>query len=68
MALVSHQGRFNTQGSIVPFCAMSVRSHRDFVYPSCSTIQENAIFDRTNDQFSLEVLTPMGDAILNIGI
>jgi hypothetical protein len=30
------------------------------VYPSCSTIQENIIFDHANDRFSLEVLTPMG--------
>jgi hypothetical protein len=40
---------------------------RAFVYPSCSTIQENIIFDRTNDRFSLKVLTPMGDVILDIG-
>jgi hypothetical protein len=38
-----------------------------FVYPSCSIIQENIIFDRANDRFNLEVLTTMGDVILDIG-
>jgi hypothetical protein len=33
---------------------------RAFMYLSCSVIQENVIFDRTEDQFNLEVLTPDG--------
>jgi hypothetical protein len=37
------------------------------VHPSCSVIQENVIFDRAEDRFSLEVLTPIGDVILDIG-
>jgi hypothetical protein len=68
MTLVSHQGRSNTQGSVVPFCAMSVRSHRDFVYLPCSIVQENIISDRANDRFSLKVLTPIGDVVLDIEI
>jgi hypothetical protein len=39
-----------------------------FMYLPCLVIQENVIFDRAKDQFSLEVLTPMGDVILNVGI
>jgi hypothetical protein len=41
---------------------------RVFMYLSCSVIQENVIFDRVEDWFSLEVLTPMGDVVLDIGI
>jgi hypothetical protein len=38
------------------------------MYLSYSGIQENAIFDHAKDRFSLEVLTPMGDVILGVGI
>jgi hypothetical protein len=31
-------------------------------------VQENIISNRDDDQFSLEVLTPIGDVVLNIGI
>jgi hypothetical protein len=41
---------------------------RDFMYPSYSIVQENIISDCTKDWFSLEVLTPMGDVNLDIGI
>jgi hypothetical protein len=41
---------------------------RAFMYPSCSVIQENAIFDCAKDRFSLKVLTLMGDVILDVGI
>jgi hypothetical protein len=68
MALVSHQGRSNTQGTVVPFYAMLVRSHRDFMYLPQSIVQENIIFDRVDDRFSLEVLTPIMEVVLNIGI
>jgi hypothetical protein len=37
---------------------------RAFVYPSCLVIQENVISDR----FNLEVITPMGDVILDVGV
>jgi hypothetical protein len=47
---------------------MSVRSHRDFVYLPCSIVQENIISDRANDRFSLKVLTPIGDVVLDIEI
>jgi hypothetical protein len=39
----------------------------DSIYPSCFIIQENIIFDRAMDRFSLEVLTPMGGVVLDIG-
>jgi hypothetical protein len=39
-----------------------------FMYLSCSIIQENVILDRAEDRFSLEVLTLMGDVILDVGI
>jgi hypothetical protein len=39
-----------------------------FMYLSYSVIQENVIFDRVDDRFSLDVLTPMGDVILDVGI
>jgi hypothetical protein len=39
-----------------------------FMYPSCSVIQENIISDRANDRVSLEVLTPIGDVVLDVGI
>jgi hypothetical protein len=39
-----------------------------FMYLPCLVIQENVIFDRAEDRFSLEVLTPMGDVFLDIGI
>jgi hypothetical protein len=65
---VSHQGQSNTQGSVVPFCAMLVRSHHDFVYLHYSIIQENIISNCVNDQFTLEVLSPIGDVVLDIGI
>jgi hypothetical protein len=67
MALVSHQGQSNTQGSVVPFCAVLVRSHHDFVYLHYSIIQENIISNRVNDRFTLEVLSPIGDVVLDIG-
>jgi hypothetical protein len=41
---------------------------RAFVYPLCSLIQENVISDRAEDSFSLEVLTSMGEIVLDIGI
>jgi hypothetical protein len=34
--------------------AMSSWSHHAFMYPSCSVIQENFIFNSVNDLFSLE--------------
>jgi hypothetical protein len=40
---------------------------RDFLYPSCSSIQEKVTPDRTNDRFSLEVLTPMEGVSPSIG-
>jgi hypothetical protein len=40
---------------------------RVFMYLSCSFIQENVIFDHAKDRFSLEVLTPMSDVVLDIG-
>jgi hypothetical protein len=39
-----------------------------FMYLSCSVILEHVIFDRVEDRLSLEVLTPMGDVILDVGI
>jgi hypothetical protein len=68
MAHVSHQGQSNTQSSIVAFCAMSLRSHHDFMYLPCSIVQEIIISTRTDDRFSLEVLTPIRVAVLDIGI
>jgi hypothetical protein len=49
------------------FLAMSSWSHCAFRYPSCSVIQENIIFHRTNNHFSLEVITQMGDVVLDFG-
>jgi hypothetical protein len=40
MTLVNHQGRSNTQDSVVHFYAISVWLPSDFVYLSYSTIQE----------------------------
>jgi hypothetical protein len=40
---------------------------RDFVYPFSSAIQEYVTTDRTNDRFSLEVLTHMEGVSLSIG-
>jgi hypothetical protein len=36
-----------------------------FMYLSCSIIQENVIFNHTEDRFSLEILTSMKDVILD---
>jgi hypothetical protein len=41
---------------------------RVFIYPSCSVIQESVISDHADDRFSLEVLTPIGDVVLDIEI
>jgi hypothetical protein len=41
---------------------------RAFVYPSCLVFQDNVISNRVEDRFSLEVLTPMGDVVLNVEI
>jgi hypothetical protein len=68
MALVSPQGRSNTHGSIVPFCAISVRSHRDFKCLPCSVVQENFISNHADGRFNLEVLNPIMEVVLDIGI
>jgi hypothetical protein len=39
-----------------------------FLYLSCSVIQENVISNRTEDRFTLEVLTLMGDVIIDVRI
>jgi hypothetical protein len=41
---------------------------RAFMYLSCSVIQEHVIFDRAEDRFSLKVIIPMGNVILDVGI
>jgi hypothetical protein len=41
---------------------------RAFVYPSCSVIQENVNSDCVDDRVSLDVLTLMGDVVLDVGI
>jgi hypothetical protein len=38
------------------------------MYLSCLVIQENVIFDRAEDRFTLEVLNLMGDVIIDVGI
>jgi hypothetical protein len=49
MTLVNHQGRSNTQDSIVHFYAMSVWPPGDFVYLSYSIIQENVTSAHTEE-------------------
>jgi hypothetical protein len=49
MTLVNHQGRFNTQDSVVHFCAMSVWPPGDFVYLSYSIILENVASVHTKE-------------------
>jgi hypothetical protein len=39
-----------------------------FVYSSYSVIQGNAIFDRADEWVSLEVITLMGDVVLDVRI
>jgi hypothetical protein len=41
---------------------------RDFIRPPYSIIPENNISDHTDDWFSLKVLTPLGDVVLDIEI
>jgi hypothetical protein len=63
IALIPRQGRSNTKIvlSISTPCQYDLTC--DFMYPSCSIIQENIIFDGANDQSSLEF-----DKVLDIGI
>jgi hypothetical protein len=67
IALVNHQGRSSAKIVLSFSAPCQYDLTRDFVYPSYSTIQENIIFNRSNDRFSLEVLTPMGNVVLDIG-
>jgi hypothetical protein len=65
-----HQIRISTPPPWCPFifypCHFDLALN--FVYPSCSVIQKNVISDRAEDQFILEVLTPMGFVVLEVGI
>jgi hypothetical protein len=67
IALVNRQGQSSDKTVLSISMPCQYDLTHDFVYQSCSTIQENIIFDRTNDRFSFEVLTSMGDVILAIG-
>jgi hypothetical protein len=68
IALLNHQGRSNTKILLSISAPCQYDLTHDFVYPSCSTIQENIIFDHTNNRFSLEVLTPIRNVNLDVGI
>jgi hypothetical protein len=63
IALVSCQGRSNTKIVVSISVACQYDLTCDFMYPSCSIIQENIIFDSTNDQSNLEF-----EKVLDIGI
>jgi hypothetical protein len=52
---VNHQGRSNTQDSIVHFYAMSVWPPGDFVYLSYSIIQEDVASSRTEESSSFQL-------------
>jgi hypothetical protein len=54
MTHVNHQGRSNTQDSIVHFYAMSVWPLGDFVYLSYLMIQENVASTRTKESFPIQ--------------
>jgi hypothetical protein len=55
MTHVNHQGRSNTQDSIVHFYAMSVWPLGDFVYLSYLMIQENVASTRTKESFPIQL-------------
>jgi hypothetical protein len=52
IALINRQDRSGTKIVLSISTPCQCDLTRDFVYPSCSTIQENIIFDHTNDWFS----------------
>jgi hypothetical protein len=54
MALMSHQDRSSTKGSLFLSTPCHFDLTRALVYPSCSTNQENFIINSTNDCSSLE--------------
>jgi hypothetical protein len=55
MTLVNHQGRSNTQDSVVHFYAMSVWPPGDFVYLSYSIIQENVASAHPEESSSFQL-------------
>jgi hypothetical protein len=54
IALVAHQGRSNTKIVLSIYASCQHDLTYNFMYPSCSIIQENIIFDSANDRSSLE--------------
>jgi hypothetical protein len=56
MTLVNHQGRSNTQDSIIHFYTMLVWPLRYFVYLSYSIIQENVASARTEESSPLSTV------------
>jgi hypothetical protein len=63
IALVPHQGLSNTKIVLSISAPCQYDLTYNFMYPSCSSIQENIIFDSANDRSSLEF-----EKVIDIGI